>query len=85
MARALVAPLAVQAAPWDVLQDGLKAHYAPKPSKIASYHAFYHRDQADGELINIYIWKATLHCEFKDLDNAFMDRIVCDVLDLRLQ
>lgn len=29
--------------------------------------------------------KAALHCESKDLDDAFMDRIVCRVCDMRLQ
>ncbi|CAI5771650.1 Hypothetical predicted protein [Podarcis lilfordi] len=53
-ARALVVPLAVQAAPWDTIQEKLCNHYVPKPSKIAARHAFYHRNQAEGESINNY-------------------------------
>ncbi|KAJ7335870.1 hypothetical protein JRQ81_013811 [Phrynocephalus forsythii] len=81
IARALVAPLAAQAAPWDMLQEKLKARYAPKPSKIASRHAFYHRNQAEGEPINTYVaalWKATLQCEFSDLDDTLLDKIISD-------
>ncbi|CAI5795812.1 Hypothetical predicted protein [Podarcis lilfordi] len=87
-AQALVAPLAVQAEPWDTIQEKLRNHYAPKPSKIAAHHAFYHRNQAEGESINNYttaLRQAAMHCEFRDLDNALMDRIVCGVQDIRLQ
>ncbi|CAI5773939.1 Hypothetical predicted protein [Podarcis lilfordi] len=41
-----------------------------------------------GESINNYIAalrKAALHCEFRDLDDALMDRIVCGVRNNRLQ
>ncbi|CAI5776240.1 Hypothetical predicted protein [Podarcis lilfordi] len=51
-ARVLVAPLAVQAALWDVVQEKLCNHYTPKPSKIAARHVYYHRNQAEGESIN---------------------------------
>ncbi|CAI5797239.1 Hypothetical predicted protein, partial [Podarcis lilfordi] len=79
-ARALVAPEAVQATPWDTIQEKLCNHYAPKQSKIAARHAFYHRNQAEGESINNYttaLRQAAMHCEFRDLDDALMDRIVC--------
>ncbi|CAI5768341.1 Hypothetical predicted protein [Podarcis lilfordi] len=87
-ARALVVPLAVQAAPWDTIQEKLRNHYAPKPSKIAARHTFYHRNQAEGESINNYttaLRQAAMHCEFRDLDDALMDQIVCGVRDIRLQ
>ncbi|CAI5788482.1 Hypothetical predicted protein [Podarcis lilfordi] len=76
-ARALVAPLAVQAEPWDTIQEKLRNHYTPK---MAAHHAFYHRNQAEGESINNYtaaLRQAAMHCEFRDLDDALMDRIVC--------
>ncbi|CAI5788032.1 Hypothetical predicted protein [Podarcis lilfordi] len=63
-ARALVAPVAVQATLWDTIQEKLHNHYAPKPSKIAARHAFYHQNKAEGESINNYtaaLWKAALH------------------------
>ncbi|CAI5795021.1 Hypothetical predicted protein [Podarcis lilfordi] len=66
-ARALVAPEAVQATPWDTIQEKLRNHYAPKPSKIAARHAFYHRNQAEGESISNYttaLRQAAMHCEF---------------------
>ncbi|CAI5780741.1 Hypothetical predicted protein [Podarcis lilfordi] len=87
-ARALVAPEAVQATPWDTIQERLRNHYAPKPSKIAARHAFYQRNQAEGESINNYttaLRQAAMHCEFRDLDDALMDRIVCRVRDIHLQ
>ncbi|CAI5793268.1 Hypothetical predicted protein [Podarcis lilfordi] len=87
-ARALVAPVAVQAVPWDTIQEKLCNHYMPKPSKIAARHAFYHRNQAEGESTNnstAALQQAALHCEFRNLDYALMDRIVCGVQDIRLQ
>lgn len=65
-----------------------KDHYAPKPSWIACWHAFYHRNQAEGELINQYIAalrKAGLYCKFRDLDEFLLDRVVCEVRDVKLQ
>ncbi|CAI5779723.1 Hypothetical predicted protein [Podarcis lilfordi] len=87
-AQALVAPLAVQAEPWDTIQEKLRNYYAQKPSKIAAHHAFYHRNQAEGESNNNYttaLRQAAMHCEFRDLDDALMDQIVCGVQDIRLQ
>ncbi|CAI5765378.1 XP_034969502.1LOW QUALITY PROTEIN: uncharacterized protein K02A2.6-like [Podarcis lilfordi] len=87
-ARALLAPEAVQAAPWDTIQEKLCNHYVPKPSKIAARHAFYHRNQAEGESINNYttaLQQAAMYCEFRDLDDALMDQIICGVWDIRLQ
>ncbi|CAI7935558.1 Hypothetical predicted protein, partial [Podarcis lilfordi] len=63
-----------------MIQEKLRNHYAPKPSKIAARHAFYHRNQAEGESINNYttaLQQAAMHCEFRDLDDALKDRIVC--------
>ncbi|CAI5793935.1 Hypothetical predicted protein [Podarcis lilfordi] len=50
-ASALVAPLAVQAAPWNILTEKLKGHYAPKVSRITARHAFHHQIQTGGETI----------------------------------
>ncbi|CAI5786801.1 Hypothetical predicted protein [Podarcis lilfordi] len=80
--------LILQATPWDTIQEKLRNHYVPKPSKIAARHAFYHRNQAEGESINNYttaLRQAAMHCEFRDLDDALMDRIVCGVRDIHLQ
>ncbi|CAI5761694.1 Hypothetical predicted protein [Podarcis lilfordi] len=77
-----------QAALWDTIQEKLRNHYAPKPSKIAARHAFYHQNQAERESINNYtaaLQQAAMHCEFRDLDDALMDPIVCRVQDIRLQ
>lgn len=51
-------------------------------------HTFCHRNQAKGELINAYITavcKATFYCEFWDLDEALLDRLVCEVTIIKLQ
>ncbi|CAI5761859.1 Hypothetical predicted protein [Podarcis lilfordi] len=72
----------------DMIQEKLRNHYAPKPSKIAAHHAFYHRNQAEGGSINNHttaLRQAAMHCEFQDLDGALMDRIICGVQDSRLQ
>ncbi|CAI5771789.1 Hypothetical predicted protein [Podarcis lilfordi] len=76
------------ATPWDTIQEKICNHYAPKPSKIAAHHAFYHRNQAEGESINNYttaLRQAARHCKFRDLDGALMDQIVCGVRDIHLQ
>ena len=87
-AKALLAPIAIQSAKWDELQSKLQNHYAPKPSRIARRHAFHHRNQAEGESINQYVAalrKAALYCEFGDLEDALLDRVVCGVRDIKLQ
>lgn len=66
----------------------LKSHYAPTPSKIARHHDFYRRNKAEGKSINHYmaaLRSSALHCEFKHLDDALLDRLVCRVNDLKLQ
>lgn len=88
MARALTAPLSIHTVSWELLMAKLKNHYTPSPSKIARWHAFFHRNQTDGEYINYYmasLRSAALHCEFKDLDDALLDWLVCGVRNLRLQ
>ncbi|CAI5767526.1 Hypothetical predicted protein [Podarcis lilfordi] len=70
------------------IQEKLCNHYAPKPSKITDCHAFYHRNQAEWKSINNYtttLQQAAIHCEFRDLDDALMDQIVCGVRDICLQ
>ncbi|KAG8131826.1 hypothetical protein E2320_009745, partial [Naja naja] len=62
----------------------LKNHYAPTPSRIARRHAFHQRKQAEGETVNQFK-SAALHCEFKELDDALLDRLVCGLKDLRIQ
>lgn len=87
MAQALVAPLVVQATSWDVLQSKLRMHYASKPSKIATWHTFHHRNRAEGESINAYVaalHKAAIHCQFWDQDKMLLDRLVCGVRDVKL-
>ncbi|XP_013924203.1 PREDICTED: uncharacterized protein LOC106550769, partial [Thamnophis sirtalis] len=87
-ARALTAPDPIKAVPWPELMAKLKSHYAPSPSKIASRHAFHQRSQAEGESVSAYVAalrSAALHCEFRDLDEALLDRLVCGLRDLKLQ
>ncbi|KAG8142838.1 hypothetical protein E2320_006026 [Naja naja] len=70
------------------LQSKLWTHHVPKPSRIAHWHAFHHWNQAEGESINKYIAtlpKAALYCEFRDLDDALLDRVVCGVRNVKLQ
>ncbi|XP_032069735.1 uncharacterized protein K02A2.6-like [Thamnophis elegans] len=87
-ARALTAPEPIKAVPWPVLLAKLMSHYAPSPSKIARRHAFHQRSQAEGESVSAYVAalrSAALHCEFRDLDEALLDRLVCGLRDLKLQ
>lgn len=88
MVWALVTPLPVKATSWDVLQSKLGMYYTSQPSKIVFRHTFYHGNQAESELINAYItalWKVTFHCEFQDLDDTLLDRLVCGERDIKLQ
>ncbi|XP_032068760.1 uncharacterized protein K02A2.6-like [Thamnophis elegans] len=82
------APEPIKAVPWPVLMAKLTSHYAPFPSKIARRHVFHQRSQAEGESVSAYVAalrSAALHCEFRDLDEALLDRLVCGLRDLKLQ
>lgn len=71
-----------------MLQSRLWVHYAPEPAKIVSQHTFHHWNQADRESINAYVTmlcKAAIHCEFWDLDEVHLDRLVCGVRVVKLQ
>ncbi|KAG8127037.1 hypothetical protein E2320_022107 [Naja naja] len=84
----IIAPDPLQMVPWAMLIQKLTQHYAPKPSCIARRHAFYWRDQAEGEPISRYmsaLRNAALYCKFHDLDEALQDRLVSSMRDIRLQ
>lgn len=58
------------------------------PSWITCRQAFYHRYQGEGESTNQFIAalrSAALYWEFRDLEGALLDRLVCGVRDLWLQ
>lgn len=79
--QALTVPHSIHLVPWDTLLSKLKSHYAPSPFKIAHCHAFYHRNQVDGESINHYV--AALRSSA--LDDALLDPFVYGVKDICLQ
>lgn len=83
--RALLAPQTVQSVPWEMLLAKLKNHYVPMPSQIARHHAFHHRNQAEDETIHQFVAalrSAALYCDFRDLDDVLLNRVVCGVRDL---
>lgn len=87
-ARNLLAPQKIHSVPWETLMTKLRCHYAPIPSRIALRHAFYHRNQKEGETINQFIAAlraAALYCKFRNLDDALLDRLVCGIRALQLQ
>lgn len=58
------------------------------PSRFAHCHTFHHRSQEKGETINQFVAAlrvAALYCDFRDLDNVLLDRVVCGVRDFQLQ
>ncbi|XP_015272338.1 PREDICTED: uncharacterized protein K02A2.6-like [Gekko japonicus] len=66
----------------------LKGHFAPQPSQIASRHAFYKWSQAANETIAEYVLalrKAARPCNFSDLEEALLDRLICGMKDEKLQ
>ncbi|KAG8143038.1 hypothetical protein E2320_000340 [Naja naja] len=67
----IIAPDPLQTVPWATLIQKLTQHYASKPSCIARRHAFYQRDQVEGESISCYmsaLRNAALYCKFHELD-----------------
>lgn len=87
-AMMLMAPQSIHSGTWDEFMKKLKKHYAPVPSRIARHQHFYHRDQAPGESINQYmavLRKAAQHCEFVNLDNYLLDRLVSGMRDEHLK
>ncbi|KAG8125045.1 hypothetical protein E2320_020390 [Naja naja] len=82
-ARTLLAPQPLNSVTWEALMAKLKNHYTPTPSRIARRHAFHQCEQAEGETVNQFM--VGLHCEFKELDDALLDRLVCGLKDLRIQ
>ncbi|KAG8147248.1 hypothetical protein E2320_022698, partial [Naja naja] len=61
---------------------------APDHLQMVPRHAFYRRDQAEGESISCYmsaLCNSALYCEFRNLDKALRDRLVSGVRDIRLQ
>ncbi|KAG8132919.1 hypothetical protein E2320_010735 [Naja naja] len=66
----------------------LKNHYVPTPSQSARRHAFHHLDQAERESVNQYVVElrtASLHCDFKELDDVLLDRLICGLKVLHIQ
>ncbi|KAG8124123.1 hypothetical protein E2320_019441 [Naja naja] len=66
----------------------VKNHYTLTPSQIARRHTFHQCKQAEGETVNQFmagLRTAALHCEFKELDDALLDPLVCGLKDLRIQ
>ncbi|KAG8130738.1 hypothetical protein E2320_017287 [Naja naja] len=87
-AIALLAPQPLNSVTWETLMAKLKTHYAPTPSRIARRHAFHRREQAEGETVNQFmvgLRTAALYCEFKELDDALLDQLVCGLKDLQIQ
>lgn len=87
-AMTLMAPQSIHSGTWEEFMNKLRKHYAPAPSRIARRQHFYHRDQAPGESINKYVAalrRAARHCEFVNLDDYLLDRLVSGVRDQHLK
>ncbi|KAG8141375.1 hypothetical protein E2320_007002 [Naja naja] len=87
-ARVLLAPPPLNSVTWEALMAKLKNYYTPTPSRIAQRHAFHWHEQAEGETVNQFmvgLRTAALHCEFKEMDDALLDQLVCGLKDLRIQ
>ncbi|KAG8137102.1 hypothetical protein E2320_005642 [Naja naja] len=55
---------------------------------MASRYAFYHRNQAEGESTYKYVAalrEAALYCEFQDLNEVLLDRVIGGMRDVELQ
>ncbi|XP_060541499.1 uncharacterized protein LOC117675782 [Pantherophis guttatus] len=87
-ARALLAPQPVHTTSWEVLRQKLRAHYAPIPSCIARRFNLRQILQEEGEPVNHYVARlrtAAIDCEFRDLEDALVEQLVCGVRDINLQ
>ncbi|XP_060547527.1 uncharacterized protein K02A2.6-like [Pantherophis guttatus] len=88
MAESLCEPTPVQTVSWDTLMATLRAHYAPVPSKFVQRYQLRQRVQREGEPVSAYmasLRKAATHCDYRDLDDALLEQLICGVRDIRLQ
>lgn len=88
MAESLCEPTPVQSVPWDTLMATLRKHYAPVPSKFVQRYQLRQRVQREGEPVSAYmaaLRKAATHCDYRDLDDALLEQLICGIRDTRLQ
>ncbi|XP_034272140.1 uncharacterized protein LOC117664876 [Pantherophis guttatus] len=88
MADLLSEPTLVQTVSWQALLASLKAHYALVPSKFIQKYEFRQWLQREGEPISTYmatLSKGATHCEYRDLDDALLEQLICSVRDIPLQ
>ncbi|XP_070592891.1 sterol O-acyltransferase 2-like [Erythrolamprus reginae] len=87
-ARALFSPTSIHDVPWQEFLSMLQDHYAPVPSCCARRYKFYHWSQLEGESINDCIAAlrcVALYCEFDNLEDYLLDRLVFGIKDGRLK
>lgn len=66
----------------------LSEHFNPRPSKFVQRFKFNRRDQLPNETLADYLAelrRLSEHCEFTDLEEMLLDRLICGMRDERLQ
>lgn len=66
----------------------LSDHFNPRPSKFLQRFKFNRRNQLPNESLAEYLAelrKLSEHCEFNDLEEMLLDRLICGMKDERLQ
>ena len=86
--RDLLSPARLRDTPFTMIVKTMQDHLSPQPAEIARRHAFYCRDQKEGESVAEFVAAlrtAARHCDFKELETMLRDRLVCGLRDERTQ
>lgn len=88
LVKTLIFPQKLDQVTLDVIVEKLNNHFRPRPNEIVESYKFHMRNQAKDESMQDYIAalrKMTRYCNFLDLERTLRDRLVCGVIDVKLQ
>lgn len=86
--RSLATPRKPSELTFDEAVKLLSEHFNPRPSKFVQRFKFNRRDQLPNETLADYLAelrRLSEHCEFTDLEEMLLDRLICGMRDERLQ
>ncbi len=87
--RSLTAPKTPAETDWKIILELLSKHYLPPVNPIIERRDFYQRFRKPGETVAIFLAELrslASKCEFGDqLDTTLRDRVVCGIVDDRMQ
>ncbi|OWR54061.1 putative RAB GDP/GTP exchange factor, partial [Danaus plexippus plexippus] len=85
---ALITPRKSNEVTFSEIEYILTKHFSPKPNEISVSYQFYKCDQDQSESVSAYIArvrKLSAGCNFTDLERMLRDRLVCGMINKKLQ